>query len=341
MLTIDGSQGEGGGQVLRSCLALSVCLGKPFRITHIRSNRKKPGLKRQHRTSVLAAAQISSAQVSGAELDSQELTFIPQTVVPGQYRFDIGSAGSTTLVLQTILPPLLTASGTSRIVLSGGTHNPMAPPFDFLEETFLPLIRRMGPQVTCRLHRAGYFPAGGGEIEVEIHPSKPLHPLNISERGDILECRATATVVNLPKSIADRELKMLKNTLGWKPDCLEVHHATTAGGAANVLTAQVRSQQVCEVFTGFGQQGVRAETVAHRVSQEVQQYLDAGVPVGTHLADQLLIPLALAGGGSFRTLKPSVHTTTNIDVIEQFTGIHFVCKPLEKDVWRITISTTG
>ncbi len=327
--------------MLRTSLALSVCLGKPFRITHIRSNRKKPGLQRQHQTSVLAAAQISSAEVSGADLGSRELTFIPKATVPGRYRFDIGSAGSTTLVLQTVLPPLLTASGASRIVLCGGTHNPMAPPFDFLEQAFLPLIRRMGPQVTCQLQRAGYFPVGGGRIEVEIHPSGKLNPLNIGERGDLLECRAAATVVNLPADIAHRELNVLKNALGLKQDCLEVHEETAAGGAANIVMAWVRSQHISEVFTGFGERGVRAETVATRLAQEVRQYLDAEVPVGTHLADQLLTPMVLAGGGSFKTLKPTIHTATNIEVIAQFTGRRFVCESLEKNVWRIAVSPGG
>src|SRR5689334_5065034 len=163
-ILIDGSQGEGGGQILRSSLALSVLTGKPFKIENIRANRDKPGLGRQHLTAVLAAAKICSAGVSGAVLGSRELSFWPGKLKPGEYAFDVGSAGSTTLVFQTVLPPLMLADGPSQLQLQGGTHNIHAPPFDFLAKTFLPVVNRMGPQVNVELVRAGFFPAGGGRF---------------------------------------------------------------------------------------------------------------------------------------------------------------------------------
>ena len=173
-LKIDCSMGEGGGQILRSSLALSLVMGRSIRIEKIRAGRKKPGLLRQHLTAARAAAEIGRAQVRGVELGSEELEFAPGVVVPGEYRFAVGSAGSATLVLQTVLPALLTASGPSQLVLEGGTHNPMAPPFDFLEKAFLPCIRRMGPRVEATLTRPGFYPAGGGAFEVAIEPVERL-----------------------------------------------------------------------------------------------------------------------------------------------------------------------
>src|SRR5437867_958993 len=172
MLLIDGSQGEGGGQILRTALGLSLVTGTPIRIEKIRAGRAKPGLLRQHLTAVNAATAIGAVDVEGATLGSQELTFRPGTVKPGEYRFAVGTAGSTGLVLQTVLPPLLTAPGPSTLTLEGGTHNPTAPPFDFLARAFLPLISRMGPSATARLERPGFYPAGGGQMHRVDHPGR-------------------------------------------------------------------------------------------------------------------------------------------------------------------------
>ncbi|HDP88421.1 MAG TPA: RNA 3'-phosphate cyclase [Thioalkalivibrio sp.] len=185
MLSIDGSMGEGGGQVLRSSLALSLCLGRPFRMTRIRAARSRPGLQRQHLAAVRAAAAIGHARVAGDELHSQTLEFAPAGVAPGDYRFDIGSAGSTALVLQTVLPPLLTADGPSRLVIQGGTHNPMAPTFEFIRDAFLPLLVRMGPRLAIALHRPGFYPVGGGELVVSVDPVPVLAPLSLHARGEL------------------------------------------------------------------------------------------------------------------------------------------------------------
>ena len=186
MLVIDGAMGEGGGQILRSALALSLCLNKPFRITNIRANRDKPGLRPQHLVAVQAAAKIADAKVDGATKSSQLLEFIPGSIKPGEYSFDIGTAGSTTLVLQTILPALLTAAQPSTIQLHGGTHNPLAPPFDFFQQAFVPLLNRMGPRIKTHLQRPGFYPVGGGIVAVTIEPVAKLQPLKIVERGALL-----------------------------------------------------------------------------------------------------------------------------------------------------------
>jgi RNA 3'-terminal phosphate cyclase (ATP) len=316
---IDGSQGEGGGQILRTSLALSMITGTPVRIDKIRARRARPGLMRQHLTSVLAAARVSGAHVQGAEVGSREITFTPSGIQAGVYHFAIGTAGSTTLILQTVLPALLLASGPSHLTLEGGTHNPMAPPFEFLERVFLPLVRRMGAQVEITLERAGFYPAGGGRLEAVIHPAA-LSPLDLLERGEIRSRRGTVLLANLPEHIAERELRHLAQQTSWPEGALEVRRVESAG-PGNAVLLELESDGITEVFTSIGEVGVAAEKVADRAVQEMRAYLAAGVPVGEHLADQLLLLLALAGGGSFRTLPLSLHARTQIELIPRFLDV--------------------
>lgn len=321
MITIDGSYGEGGGQVLRTSLSLSIVTGQPFRIEKIRARRPKPGLQLQHLASVKAAARISSAYCEGAELGSRQLTFAPGAVNSGRYDFSVGSAGSCTLVLQTVLPALMTAKGVSELHLMGGTHNPFAPPFDFLVRSFLPILEKMGPRVHATLQRPGFYPKGGGQMTVTINPSSKSPPLQLLDRGTISRSVARAIVSKLPRSIAERELSVLGSRLGWKRDSLIVEEVTNAVGPGNVLLAEITGEHVTEVITAFGQRGLRAEHVAKIVADSVEHYLRADVPVGEHLADQLLIPMALAAGGQYRTIKLSSHSRTNIDIIKKFLDV--------------------
>ena len=336
MITIDGSIGEGGGQVLRTSLALSLVTGQAFRITNIRAGRKQPGLLRQHLTAVRAATEASGARVKGDVIGSRDLVFEPDAVRPGEYQFAVGTAGSATLVLQTVLPALMTAAGPSRLVLKGGTHNPWAPPFDFLEKALLPLLGRMGPQVAVRLVRPGFYPAGGGEFTVDIRPAPHLTPLELLERGEITGRRARAMLARLPDHIAERELKVVRAKLGWPAGTLAVERVEESLGPGNVVVIEVECEHVTEVFTGFGELKRRAESVAAKAVDEVRRWLAAGVPVGPHLADQLLVPLALAGG-RFRTLQPSRHTETNIAVIAQFVGAKITTVEISRDVWEIGV----
>ena len=337
LLTIDGAMGEGGGQILRSSLALSLCLGEPFHMTKVRATRKNPGLQPQHLAAVKAAAGISAAGLEGATLGSGELTFAPHAVKPGHYHFATGTAGSATLVLQTVLPALLTAGRPSHLELSGGTHNPLAPSFDFILLAFLPLINRMGPRVTARLVQPGFYPAGGGVMHVDIEPAPQLKPLQLPERGPVLEQTACALVASLPLHIAHKELHVIGSELGLPGENMQVREITSAPGPGNVVTVVIKSRHVTEVFTGFGVRGVRAETVASQLVQCVRRYLTAEVPVGVHLADQLLLPLALSGGGSYVTLQPSRHTTTNIAVLQQFMALKIDCNELGPDRWSIEL----
>jgi RNA 3'-terminal phosphate cyclase (ATP) len=318
MRDIDGSAGEGGGQILRTALALSLCTGEPVRVANIRARRARPGHMRQHLTAVRAAAEVGRAEVSGAEVGAREVVFRPGAAVPGAYRFNVGTAGSTTLVLQTVLPALLSASGPSDILLEGGTHNPLAPPFEFLERAFLPLVARMGPRVTAALEAPGFYPAGGGRIRVHVEPAPPGR-LDLLERGAVRSCEAVAIVANLPGVIGRRELDAAAAVLGWPRERFRIQELRGSPGPGNVVHVVIESEHVTEVFTGFGEKGVRAEEVGTTVATEARAYLDAGVPVGEHLADQLLLPMALGAGGAFRTLTPSSHTLTQIDVITRMT----------------------
>jgi RNA 3'-terminal phosphate cyclase (ATP) len=335
MLTIDGARGEGGGQILRTALSLSLFLQQPFRIVNLRAQRSRPGLLAQHLAAVRAAAAVGRARVTGAQLHSRELIFAPTGVAAGDYRFDIGTAGSTGLVLQTVLPALVTAPGVSTLVLEGGTHNPLAPTFEFLQQAFLPLIGRMGARVDAELHRPGFYPVGGGLVRVRIQPVARLEPLQLVERGAVREVHASALMAHLPRHIGERELRVIGAALALPAVQLELVDADAARGPGNAVSVVVRCEQVTEVFTGFGQKGVAAEAVAAGVVAEVQRYLAADVPVAEHLADQLLIPLALAGGGRFRTLAPSGHTRTNMKVIERLSGRRFTCSEVAPDVWEI------
>src|SRR5688572_24773039 len=242
MLTIDGSYGEGGGQIIRTSLALSLVTGKPFRAEHVRANREKPGLRQQHLTAVKAAAEIGQAQVEGAAVGSREFTFIPGTVTPGDYTFSIGTAGSATLVLQTILPPLMIASGPSVLRLEGGTHNVHAPPYDFLEHTFLPLVSRTGPQILIELERYGFYPPGGGRFNVLIEPAAKLQRLELRKRGQIRAQYARALVVNLPASIAERELAVVKAQMGWNDEQLEIEISDNAISRGTAVMIHIESE---------------------------------------------------------------------------------------------------
>lgn len=337
MLTLDGSRGEGGGQILRTSLALSMCLGKAFQIYNIRATRPKPGLQPQHLAAVKAAASISRAEVKGAALGSQTLHFVPQEVEGGEYRFAIGTAGSTILLSQTLLPALMQAPHASRVILEGGTHNPMAPPFEFLQYAFLPLINRMGPNIKAELIRPGYLPAGGGELNISIHPVNRLHPLSILQRGRHVETRAEIMLSHLPAHIAERELAVIAEALHLPDSSLHVHFDTSAIGPGNCVSIIIKTEMISEVFTALGKRGLPAEQVASQAVLAANEYLASDVPVGRYLADQLLLPLALAGRGAFVTGQPSLHTTTNMAVIQQFTQKPFDLKQLGSTSWRIEL----
>jgi RNA 3'-terminal phosphate cyclase (ATP) len=326
LIQIDGSLGEGGGQIVRSSLALSLVTRQPVTINRVRAGRERPGLKRQHVTAVQAARKISNAQVDGVEVGSSRLVFKPGPVQSGDYTFRITTAGSTTLVLQTILPALMLADAPSTVTLEGGTHNTFAPPYDFLARVYLPLLERMGPQVATRIERYGFFPAGGGRFTVNIQPASQLNPFQLLDRGKVVSQAVKALLAQLPRHIGQRECATAVQRLGWPASSARIEEVKNSPGPGNAVIVELQSQHVTELFTGFGQRGVRAEKVARQAADQAASYLAGNVPVGEYLADQLLLPLGLGahqgtGGGVFRTLPLSLHSTTHIDLLRRFLDI--------------------
>lgn len=338
VLQIDGAMGEGGGQVLRSSLALSLLSATPFRISGIRAGRARPGLMRQHLVAVNAAAQIADATVHGAEVGSTTLEFRPRAIRAGDYHFSIGSAGSTTLVFQTVLWPLLLGtSSPSTLHFEGGTHNPMAPPFEFIAQTFLPVLAGMGGRVEAELTAHGFYPAGGGRWSTTIWPTPRIGRLELLERGELRNVSARSLVASLPPSIALRQLEMLAAALGWDRSACRPHMVDNSRGPGNALLSFIESEHITEVVTGFGDRGVSSESVVARVASEVRRYLSANVPVGEHLADQLLLPMALGAGGVFRTVEPSRHCLTQLQLLELFLGTSAAVTREDEAAWRIEI----
>ncbi len=337
MIEIDGAYGEGGGQILRTALALALLTQRPVRLVRIRAHRPRPGLRRQHLTAVRAAAAVGGADVEGAELGSGTLVFRPGRLRGGAFRFDVGTAGSTTLVLQTVLCPLLFAPEPATVVLRGGTHNPSAPPYEALAESFLPLLRRMGAVVDLELERHGFYPAGGGRIRAHVTPVGRLEPLYLWERGERVTVEAEAIVAGLPRHVGERELRVVQARLGCGPQACRLRLVEDADGPGNLLHVRVRSRIGTEVFTAFGRRGTPAEQVAEDACRRAQRYLAAGVPVGEHLADQLLLPMALSGAGGFFTLRPSAHTGTNLYTIGRFLDLDARVSAEGADRYRIEL----
>lgn len=262
---LDGSEGEGGGQVLRNACALSLITGRPFTIKNIRGKRDQPGLMRQHLTAIEAACAISGSDCEGLKLGSSAIVFRPGSVKAGDYHFAVGTAGSTALVLQTLLVPLALASGPSRLVIEGGTHASMAPPFDFLARSFLPIFERMGPRVTARLKRHGFFPRGGGRIEIDIEPA-PLRRIDGIERGSFKQQSGTVLFAGLPFEIADRIRKAAKKELpNWDTDSIAVREVLGSEGPGVALILEAVYDQVTEIVSRFGKLGLSAEKIGNYI----------------------------------------------------------------------------
>jgi RNA 3'-terminal phosphate cyclase (ATP) len=341
MIVIDGSEGEGGGQMLRNALALSLITGTPFRIENIRGNRARPGVMRQHVTAIEAACEIGGAECEELAIGASALTFTPGRVTAGEHRFAVGTAGSTSLVLQTILPALMIADGPSRLVLEGGTHNMNAPPFDFIERVFLPVVNRMGPRVSARLDRYGFHPAGGGRIEVEIVPAPALERIDLLERGARGAYQARALVAALPGEIAVRELASVGKILGWTEEALKIEQLPEGMGPGNIVMIEARFEHVSELASGFGRLGVPAQQIGEKTAKRMAGYLASNAAAGPYLADQLLLPMAMAGGGSFTTVKPTLHARTAAEVIAKFLPVAIRFEEQEDGRHLVTVAGAG
>ena len=316
---LDGT--AGGGQMLRTALSLAMVTGQPFRMTNIRGKRPKPGLMRQHLTCVKAACEISGGTADGAEIGSTELVFRSGKLQGGAYQFAIGTAGSTGLLFQTLLPALLHADGPSTLRLEGGTHNPLAPPFEFLDRVFLPALRRMGAEVAISLVQSGFAPVGGGVIECEIQPCTKLTAIELHERGELKSMNLRVPIRNLQIGIGGRMLEAALKQLPCDDASVEIREPGPGRGVCCLYEAVFENGE--ELTSSFGETNVTAERVGMRAAKCLSDFISSGVPVGRHLADQLLLPLALAGSGSFTTMVPDDHVPTNISVIEKFLPVKF------------------
>lgn len=323
MIEIDGSIGEGGGQVLRSALSLSCLTGQGFRIFNIRKNRSKSGLMRQHLMAVQAAARIVSANVAGDRLGSPELYFLPDGLTPGEYSFDIGSAGSATLVLQTVIPPLLAAGKRSRVTVTGGTHVPFSPSWNYFCEIFWPSITRLGVRGEIAIQSHGFYPKGGGRIGCQLEPLAGLSTLSARERGRLVKVSICSAVGNLPRSIAERQLQSAVSALKGElehglPMELEVRELRIFGQGTFIFLKGEYRQGIAG-FTALGERGKPAEEVGAEVAREFVEHHRTGMPVDPHLADQLVLYLARAPGPSvFATSRITSHLETNLMVAGHF-----------------------
>jgi len=351
-VTVDGSYGEGGGQILRSSLALSALTGKPLHIFNIRSGRKNPGLRPQHLTSVRAAASVCDAKVDGAKVNSTELRFEPTNLRGGSFVMDVSadqpSAGSGTLVFQTVFPALLFAKQNSSVrIIRCGTHVPFSPPYDYIARIFLPAVSRMGANGELKLIRAGWFPKGGGELEAIVQPvEKPLKPINLTERGNLRRIWVLSALSNLKRSIALRQANQAVNRLlgmGFRQSEIEVEiRELPSPSTGTVVFIAAEFENVIAGFSALGELGKPAERVADEAVDEFVKFWKTDAPVDKHLADQLVLFMALADGRSvIRTSELTQHTATHIWLIEKFLPVRFEVQGALGEAATISVEGIG
>jgi len=335
-IVIDGSTGEGGGQILRTSLTLSCITSKNLHIENIRAARRNPGLAKQHLSCVRAACKICNGQAQGATKGSKVLDFQPEPVQSGDFHFDIGSAGSASLVIQTLLPALFLADKPSTVTVTGGTHNPMAPPFDFLNETFLPAIETAGFDGICTLIRHGFFPAGGGKITLDIQPwqKNTGRTINLCRQSKEPQIHARIYTAKLPEHVAQRQRKMLLQS-GLDIQNVEHIEVKDSNGPGNCAMIRLCSREHTTVFTAFGMRGKPSEEVISEVLGLTEDFLTSEAAVDRFLADQLLIYMALVKAGSFTTNELSSHLQTNMEVIKKFLPVNFSVEH-QKQAYRIS-----
>ena len=344
MIELDGSEGEGGGQILRSALALAALTGRAFKLVNIRAKRAKPGLQPQHLMCVKAAATICGATYKGATVGSSVLYFNPGEVRAGDYTFAIGTAGATSLVLHTIYLPLAMAgAGASTIHVSGGTHNPHAPSFHFNQITWGGYLKRLGMVIDQEMIRPGFYPRGGGEIRATIQPCPRIHGLRLTDCPTLTTAGGFSAVANLPESIARRQAKRLASRL--KAEEIESHIPLEvwdgSSGPGSVAAVIFRQTPVPTLFCGLGERGKPAETVADEAADEALRFREMQAPVDPHSADQLLLPLVFSTDESeYRTSEITSHLATNIATVGQFVDRKIALSGSRGEVGTIKIEAT-
>lgn len=351
MITIDGSYGEGGGQILRTALALSALTQQPFTLENIRAKREKPGLKPQHLTSVKAVQKLCNATVEGAELSSQKLVFYPKEIRSRNIAIDIGTAGSITLVLQALMLPALFADKNTNITVTGGTDLTMAPPAQYLQEVFIPNIKKYAKDITFKLSKRGYYPAGGGEITLKIKPCFAGHrkgetlqniratlsgalPIKLTDQGKLMTIRGVSHAsTNLQEvTVAERQAHSAQASLSKQYNCpisIRVEYSTTLSTGSGITLWAIFSTTKDDISYDnpiiigadeLGEKGIPAEKIGETAAQKLQSYIDSKAPLDTHLADMLIPWLSLVPGSIIKPAEITQHTLTNIYVTEKFLG---------------------
>ena len=322
LIEIDGSYGEGGGQILRTALALSAIQRKPFTIDHIRSNRKNPGLQAQQLEAVEASARITKARTEGVKFGSQRITFVAQEILPGNYQFEVKTAGSVTLLLQAIFLPLCLSAGISTVTLIGGTHVPWSPSFHYLSEVLLPTLQRMGVSSQAVIERWGFYPKGGGKIQLKTDPVHELKPISLAERGLLKKVRGISAISNLPNHVAERQreqaLKRIQSELKIEAEITTLYDIPSNGSGSFVFLL-AEYEMTLAAFSSLGARGKPAEKVADEAVGSMKDFIESDGCIDPHLADQLVPFLAVAKGNSFFTAtKMTEHLLTNLWVIGHF-----------------------
>ena len=330
LIQIDGSYGEGGGQILRTALGLSAVLRKPFTLFHIRSKRKNPGLQAQHLAAVEALARITEAQTEGVRFGSQRITFIPQKILPGEYQFEVRTAGSVTLLLQAIFLPLCFSNGISSVTLIGGTHVRWSPSFHYFSEVFLPTLEGLGVSAVATIEKWGFFPKGGGRIQLKINPIQELRPISLVDRGSLKKIRGISAISNLPRHVADRQkeqaLERIQRELriGGEITILDNVHSN---GPGSFLFLLAEYQRVLAGFSSIGVRGKPAEKVADEAVDSLKDYLESDGCTDPYLTDQVVPFMALAKrNSSITTIRITDHLLTNLWVIQHFLGVTIAVK---------------
>jgi RNA 3'-terminal phosphate cyclase (ATP) len=326
LIHIDGSYGEGGGQILRTALTLSAILKRPFTISHIRSKRKNPGLQAQHLEAIEALARITEAQTQGVKLGSQEITFVPQVIHPGKYQFEVRTAGSVTLLFQAIFLPLCFSKQISSVTLIGGTHVQWSPSFHYLSEVLLPTLERIGVSAEAAIEKWGFYPKGGGRIQLKINPVQELKPISLVDRGSLKKIRGISAISKLPGHVAERQkeqaLKRIQTELQTDGEITILDNAPSDGTGSFVFLLAEYERGLAG-FSSLGVRGKPAEKVADEAVDSLKDYVESDGCVDPHLADQLVPFMALTkGNSSFSTTRMTEHLLTNIWLVERFLEVN-------------------
>lgn len=341
MMEIDGSHGEGGGQLLRLAVALAALTRQAIRVTNIRAGRPNPGLAAQHLTAVRAVAELATAETEGLEVGSSSIVFRPKAIVGGNHSFDVGTAGSVTLVLQACLPVAFAAERGARLRVIGGTDVQWSPPLDYFTRVFLPLVRRLGGQADVLLHRRGYYPRGGGEVEVAVQPTRTWSRLHLMDRGKIERVRGIAHVSNLAPEIPKRmKHAALRRLHGVEDAKIEerVYSGDEAVGQGGALVLWAETEHALLGASSLAERGKSSERVGEEAGMALQADLATEATVDVHAADQIVLYLALADGpSSFLVREVSGHLRSMAWLVPQFLGRTVEFQNVG-DLWRVKVS---